>query len=294
MPTVAILIYNPKSGLKWFPGAIKLVTERLKTKYDQVFVSSLATLDTEEKIKALLLTATTVIAMGGDGTVSFIANYVVNQDQIFGVIPTGTFNHFAKHYSIPMDLTAACDLILQGNTKEIDVAELNGRYFLNFSLIGWYTDIVLERENLRKKGQHKFVAFFKAGIKVLFNYPELEISIVHPEKNIHRRISWLFVGNNQYELYGIDFLRHKQTDQAEILQIGVIENLPRYRLLWLGVKAIAGKLKDDDKISIIGLHEFELRSRKSILPVGVDGEVLWFKTPLHYRVIPRALKIIVP
>src|SRR3954453_2005843 len=77
-----------------------------------------------------------VVAGGGDGTLNTIANALAGGPVAFGVLPLGTHNHFAKELQIPLDLDAAVAALARGTFHDLDIAEVNGRVFLNFSSLG--------------------------------------------------------------------------------------------------------------------------------------------------------------
>ena len=56
----------------------------------------------------------TIVAAGGDGTVSAVASALVGTQAALGVLPLGTLNHFAKDVGIPLDLDAAVETIING------------------------------------------------------------------------------------------------------------------------------------------------------------------------------------
>ena len=68
----------------------------------------------------------------------------------FGVLPLGTHNHFAKELGVPLDLdeavAALAEALKAGRTDDLDVAEVNGRVFLNFSAIGLHPQVVRQRD----------------------------------------------------------------------------------------------------------------------------------------------------
>ena len=76
---------------------------------------------------------TTVVVGGGDGTVSRVAAALIDTETTLGVLPLGTFNHFAKDLKIPLDLEAAVANIFTGRVASIDMGEVNGRPFVNNS-----------------------------------------------------------------------------------------------------------------------------------------------------------------
>ncbi len=86
-----------------------------------------------------------IVAGGGDGAISSVVALVSKTDKIFGVLPLGTLNNFSKDLQIPQDITEAIAVIGAGNTMQIDLAELNGRVFINNSSIGLYPRIVRNR-----------------------------------------------------------------------------------------------------------------------------------------------------
>ena len=96
--------------------------------------------------KALETTECTIVAAGGDGTVSAIAAQLAGTRKRMGVLPLGTLNHFAKDLGIPLELEEAIRTVVNGHTRAVDVAEVNGRVFINNSSLGLYPRIVMHRE----------------------------------------------------------------------------------------------------------------------------------------------------
>jgi len=82
-----------------------------------------------------------IIAVGGDGTVSEIVNGITGSKTALGIIPTGTANDLATLYRIPTDINAACKIIKQCNTKEIDIINVNGWNYITGGGIGLPTEV---------------------------------------------------------------------------------------------------------------------------------------------------------
>jgi diacylglycerol kinase family enzyme len=64
-----------------------------------------------------------IVAEGGDGTVSSVADVLAGTDVMLGVLPLGTLNHFAKDLHIPLDLESATKNIVAGRMKKVDVGK---------------------------------------------------------------------------------------------------------------------------------------------------------------------------
>src|SRR5687768_8867145 len=83
-----------------------------------------------------------VIAGGGDGTVNAIAGALAGSDAMLGILPLGTFNHFARDLGIPADLAPAADALARAQPLMVDLAEVNGHRFVNNSCLGYYPQVV--------------------------------------------------------------------------------------------------------------------------------------------------------
>src|SRR6185312_9164893 len=62
-----------------------------------------------------------VIAVGGDGTINSIIQALAGSETALGVIPSGTFNVWARETGIPMDIRVARDILVNGQTRRIDL-----------------------------------------------------------------------------------------------------------------------------------------------------------------------------
>ncbi|MEA3203922.1 MAG: hypothetical protein QOI63_1602, partial [Thermoplasmata archaeon] len=115
--------------------------------------------------------ARTVVAAGGDGTVGAVAGAVAGTSAHLGILPLGTLNHFAKDAGVPLALADAARVVATGTGRRVDVAEVNGRVFVNNSSIGLYPRAVRERERLRSAAPSKALATLGAAWSVLRRRP---------------------------------------------------------------------------------------------------------------------------
>ena len=92
-----------------------------------------------------------IVIAGGDGTVNCAAAVAIEATLVLGVLPMGTFNHFAKDLGMPDDLSGAVRFLVQADITEVDVGEVNGRAFVNNASIGVYPKMVGEREDIRRR-----------------------------------------------------------------------------------------------------------------------------------------------
>ena len=94
--------------------------------------------------------ADALAAAGGDGTQALIASIAAEHDLPFACIPAGTRNHFALDLGVDRDdVVGALDAFVTGGERRVDLAEVNGRTFVNNVSLGLYAEAV-QREGYRE------------------------------------------------------------------------------------------------------------------------------------------------
>jgi diacylglycerol kinase family enzyme len=231
---------------------------------------------------------------GGDGSIRTVAHVLAETSIPLGILPLGTLNHFAGDLGIPTDLEEAIALIAAGETRYVDVGEVNGETFINNSSIGLYPSLVLERERKRRReGLSKWPAMILAGFRVLRHLPVRRLSIATEGSTEPCRSPSVFLGNNEYSLTTPAFGRRERLDGGElcIYVAKAVSQLALLRLVW---RAIFGRLDPQHDLQAMTVRKAEIRSRSSRLLVALDGEVEVLRPPLHYRTRPGALRVFVP
>jgi diacylglycerol kinase family enzyme len=234
-----------------------------------------------------------IVAAGGDGTVNSVAAAVIDSGKILGVLPLGTLNHFARDLGIPFDLEAAARTIVDGQTIEVDVAEVNNRIFLNNSSLGLYPMIVREREKIQRLGYRKWPAFFWAAIQALRRYPFLDVRLRANDELLDRTTPFVFVGNNEYAMDLLNIGVRDRLDKG-VLSIYITHRTGRLRLIGLALRAVLGRLRNDRDFLALRSDEVAIHTHHKQLRVAFDGEIEVMETPLQYRIRGRALRVIVP
>jgi diacylglycerol kinase family enzyme len=245
--------------------------------------------------RALSNGARAVVAGGGDGTVGSVAGALAGTDRPLGVLPLGTLNHFAKDLRIPLELGEAARNVCEGREALVDVGEVNGRVFVNNSGLGLYPRIVRRRERLQEReGSGKWPAFLRASLAMLRRYPFLNVRLDADGQRVVRSTPFVFVGNNEYQMESLQIGARECLDAGH-LSLYVAHRTGRLGLLRLAFSALLGRLWREEDFDALCAREIWVETRRpKRLPVAVDGEVTVLTTPLHYRIRPRALKVIVP
>ena len=295
-PVQAAVILNASSG----SGCNAEFADSLAAKFQSRGLGVCVTLATsgEELIEAARRAVSegvkVIVAGGGDGTLNAVASTLSGTDVAFGILPMGTLNHFAKDLGIPLDLDEAIAVIAQGHSIRVDTGEINGRMFLNNSSLGLYPDTVRSRERQQRQlGRGKWLAFFWAAVAALRRYPFLDLTIDVDEQAHQRRTPFVFIGNNRYVMEGFNIGARERLDEGT-LSLYVVQRTGRLGLLALALRALFGRLRQARDFDMLCAKKIVIATRHKQIRVSTDGEVNRLDSPLHYRICPAALKVIVP
>jgi len=235
-----------------------------------------------------------IVVGGGDGTIGTVAAAAVDTKIPLGVLPLGTLNHFARDLGIPLDLEGAVAVIAAATCRAVDVADVNGRIFLNNSSIGVYPYMVLERDKRRRHdGLGKWPAMIWAALKVLWLFPLRRFRVRAARRAESCKTPCLFVGNNQYRLDLLGLGRRERLDGGE-LWLYIARQQTRLSLIWFTFRALMGLTNPKRDLICFSALNAEIGSRRKSLSVATDGEVNWMHPPLKYRSRPAALYVFTP
>ena len=239
--------------------------------------------------------ARTVIAAGGDGTLSAVASGLVGTDCALGILPLGTLNHLARDLGIAFDLDEAAAIIAAGRRRKIDAAELNGRTFVNNSAIGLYPLMVADREGQQEQfGRSKKAAMLVAGLRTLVRFHHYRLSLtVNDGESATIDTPLLFVGNNLYRLAMPRAGCRDRLDEGR-LSVAVARKAGRWGLARAMIASLFGRSGNGNLVELDNVTRLQVASRRSHLTVSCDGETLRLEPPLDYRIRPLALWVIAP
>jgi diacylglycerol kinase family enzyme len=283
------LIVNPKAGTAVKPDQLAEMLA-VDDRTVEVFESSHPVRAAE---LALAAGARTIVAAGGDGTLSGVASVIAGSDVPLGIIPAGTLNHFAKALNLPMEVEQAIEVIRHGKIKAVDVAEVNGRIFINNSSLGLYPLMVVLRRRQEKLGLSRRVAQLWAATVSLIRMPVLDVALTVDSSRMRRKTPLIFVGNNQYEFEGVNVGERVSLTEGELF-VSIINSTARLHFLHLGLLALIGKLKDRGEFAAFSTAEAVVESRRGLVRVSLDGVVVVMKPHMHYRMSPASFRVLTP
>ena len=296
MTDAVVLINRGGGAVAADPKIVGKVADALKSAGVTAGVELVDGGDYEARCRAIAERGRTLLIVGGgDGTVGAAASALAGSDALLGILPLGTLNHFARDLGIPTDLDDAAALIASRSERRVDVAEMNGRTFINNSAIGLYPLMVVDRDLQRKRlGRSKRLAMLVASLRTLVRFGHHRLTLtVNDEQQGHVDTPLLFVGNNDYRLDLAAPGQRESLDDGELCVL-VMRKKTRRGLIAASLRALVSRSRSDDMVRIEGVERVRVASHRSHLAVSLDGEIVREAPPLDYAIRKRALRVIAP
>lgn len=256
-PLKGFLIVNPRSG-RAGPNAGELTAAA--TRFG-IGVHTLREREDPGDVARASNAAALGIA-GGDGSLASVAEVALERDTPFVCVPFGTRNHFARDLGLDREDPIGALRAFDGAERRIDVGRADDRLFLNSVSLGVYAQLVHRRERHRRR--RAAFARLRAWAALMMHREPLGITI--DGETVEARV--VLVANNAY---GIDFPT-----------IGARERLDEGKLHLY--------VPGDERTG----ERFVVDAAAGRLEAAVDGEPDVLRTPIEFRIEPRALRVLVP
>jgi diacylglycerol kinase family enzyme len=239
-----------------------------------------------------------VVAVGGDGTMNTVAQAAHPVGCAMGVLPTGTFNYFAREHGVPTETADALRGLIDARPEPTQVSAINERLFLVNTSLGLYPDLLQDRERWEARfGRSRLVALGAGLATFLRAQDSLRLSIEWDGKVRKVRTLTLFVGNNrvQLEQLGLGDPNAPSEGGAADGQITAVILKPVGTLAMMGLllRGAMGKLGDAAGVEHFVCQKLVVEPTLTLgrrrVKVAFDGEVEWMISPLTIRVLATPL-----
>ena len=217
-----------------------------------------------------------VVAAGGDGTINEVVNGLMQAEaggatSRLGVMPIGSGNDFAASLGIPLNLRQAAQRLTLGQTRRVDVGQVNGRYFDNNVGLAFEAMIGIEAHRITwLRGQPQYlIAVFRAMAS--YSFPVVDIYKDDGDR-LAKQILMISVGNNRRN--GGGFLVNPDAVPDDgLLDLCIVDALPRMEILRLLPKAMKGTHRGEPAVELTRSTRLVVESTTP-LPLHADGEIL--------------------
>jgi len=230
-----------------------------------------------------------VVAVGGDGTINFIVNEIVDSNIRFGIIPRGSGNGLARELHIPQTISGAIRVINQFNFRKIDVLQLNNLYSVNVSGVGFDAVIAQKFANLKHRGFKNYLRITAQEIKAIkpdtYNLfiDEYELNAEVYLISFANSRQW---GNNAY-------IAPKAKIDDGLIDVVLLHPFPLLPAPFMIAKLFTKTLAHSQYIDTIKAKTVTIKKAGDIF-AHIDGEPYTFKDKIDISIHPRKLEIMCP
>ena len=267
-----VLFYNPKSG----GGKAERFNVAREARARGVEPVELHLGDDLGKLvrDAIKNGADAVGVAGGDGTQAIVAAIASERGLPYVCVPAGTRNHFALDLGVDRDdVVGALDAFTKGRERVVDLAEVNGRVFVNNVSLGVYAEAV------------QSAGYRDAKLRTLADTVPtvlgpgghgLDLRWTGDDGREHKTGAVVLVSNDPYRL-------------GHVLGSGT---RPRLDAGVLGITVAGGDASGgpEQRVEEWSAPSFEVRS-DSPVAAGIDGEAAKLDPPLRFRTKPQTLRV---
>lgn len=235
---------------------------------------------------------TDIIAVGGDGSLVEAVNGIrLDYPVTLGLMPAGTGNDFARVLNLSKDYTACLDAIIRGETKSVDVCEVNGERFINVCCCGIDGEIIMDTDRIKRRIRGSS-AYLLSTLKALATYSAKKVIIRVDEEEYHREAILVAVGNGRYIGGGMMVTPEAEIDDG-ILDICIVNKLSKPKLIALFPSIFKGEhIQIKPTVEYVKGKNIQIETLEDRLLINADGNIIG-TTPASIKINGNKLKFIV-
>lgn len=284
-----VLLVNPSSGggrgLKLLPR-VEAALDEQRAAFRVVRTKSLE--HGVAKAEGAVEAGEVPVVLSGDGMIGAIGGAVAGSDIPLGIIPGGRGNDLARVLGIPEEPEKAVEVVLGGETRAIDVAEVNGKPFLGIASVGF--DSVANRiaNESRLRGN---LVYLWAALRTMAGWKSARFTIAIGEERTRLEGYDVVVANNSCYGGGMYIAPDAELDDG-LFDVVTIADMGKIKALYNLTKVFKGTHVAIPQVNVVRAARVGLSASRPFA-VYADGEHLT-DLPADLRINPRALRVLVP
>jgi YegS/Rv2252/BmrU family lipid kinase len=233
----------------------------------------------------------TAVALGGDGLVGAVADALKHSSGVVGVLPGGRGNDFARVLGIPLEPRAACAVLAAGDVRELDLGQAGDTTFIGIASCGFDSDANrIANETRLVRGN---LVYAYGALRALMAWRPATFELVL-DGNREHVITGYSVGaaNNKAYGGGMYAAPGAELDDGQ-LDVVTCATMPKRRFLTtLLPRIFKGTHVDLPEVTVLKAAQVEISADRPFA-LYADGDPIG-ELPITVRVLPRAVRVIVP
>jgi YegS/Rv2252/BmrU family lipid kinase len=283
MEKIAFII-NPFSAKRNYLPFIDLLVKKIAT--PNYYISD-SVEGTESFIAENFDNTEIFVAIGGDGTISSVAQKIINTEKILAIFPAGSGNGFSNETNFSKNIDELIEKLKNKKHRKIDTFMVNDKLSINVSGTGFDGKVVKEFE----KTNRGFKNYIKVSIQTFFNYKPIEVKFITENyQQYNGRYLMLNVANTR-QFGNNAYIAPKASKSDGLVDLVLVKKFPLHYSALFAFRMFTKRLKDDSYVTYLPISEVEFKV--STKNWHIDGEFNKIGSPIKVQVLPKSLRILI-
>ena len=280
----AAFIINPFSAKKNYQPFLDSLCKKVE---QPLYLISQSVEDTDDFIRKVWNDVDVFVAVGGDGTISVVAEKLINTNKILAVFPAGSGNGFSNETNFNKNITTLLEKIESQKYREIDTFKVNDFFSINVSGTGFDGKIAKEFE----KTNRGFKNYIKVSIRTFFNYKPIKVKFLDEAyKTYNGKYLMLNVANTR-QFGNNAYIAPMASKSDGLVDLVLVKKFPLTYSPFFAFRMFSKRLKDDEYVTYLPVSEIEFKVNTKTW--HIDGDFKKIKSPIKIKVLPKSLKILI-
>ena len=213
----------------------------------------------------------TIVACGGDGTIMEVGKALIGRDINMGIIPLGSGNGIARHFSIPSNIQEALEMLMTQKIQKMDVGKANEHYF--FGNIGFGIEVDFIQAYQRKK-RHGLLGYGLAFWNALFHFYYTTFELIEKDQSTAFTPYTLMISNTNEQGYGRTLTPNAITNDGKLNLVGLPkQNWIKLSLFMLQIGLFKQPLQRKNLLEK-EVTQIQIKGTRLPFPIQIDGEYI--------------------
>ena len=213
----------------------------------------------------------TIVACGGDGTIMELGKALIGRNVNMGIIPLGSGNGIARHFSIPFNIQEALEILLTQKAQKMDIGKANEYYF--FGNIGFGIEVDFIQAYQRKK-RHGLLGYGLAYWNALFRFNYSTFELIEQDQSALLTPYTLMISNTNEQGYGRTLTPQAKTNDGKLNLVGLPkQNWIKLSLFMLQIGLFKQPLQKKNLLEK-EITQIQIKGKNLPFPIQIDGEYI--------------------
>ncbi|MBO8126291.1 MAG: diacylglycerol kinase family lipid kinase [Firmicutes bacterium] len=234
----------------------------------------------------------TVVAVGGDGTLTEVLNGIAGSGSKLGLIPVGSGNDFARSVSIPTEIESAVQVLADGDSISVDLGQVGETYFINVAGVGFDAQVASTMA-MKARWLKGTTAYIYSVLRCLLTFRPVDIRLSLDGKVRELDTLLVVVANGRYFGGGMYVAPTAEVDDG-FFDVVVVEHLSVPAFLRAFPSVFQGKHLSHPRIKVYRARQVRVEPvHEQDVPAQAEGNFIGY-APKEFRIVPGAQEVIVP